>query len=100
MKGIDIKNFCEGLEHNEELEFEYNGSKYIIQPEVDDNEECWLVIYTADQANGQDFCIVREANTSNIKVEKEVVDKVLNTKCFEGKSFFEIYNDIEIIDWF
>ena len=99
MKGINIKEFCESLEHNHELEFEYNGNTYVIQPIVEDNKR-WLVayLYNSEDEDNTEYS-VKEAIHLEIGVEKEVVDKVLNAKCFEGKSFFEIYQDIEIICW-
>ena len=98
MKGINIKNFCEDLEHGHELEFEYKGKIYVIQPIAED-DKYWLVAYLCD---GSENCgyLVKEEIFQAYGVEKEVVDKVLNTKCFEGKSFFEIYKEIEIINWF
>ena len=97
MSGINIKNFCESLEHNAELEFEYNGKEYVIQPIAEDNRH-WLVAYLFDGSGKCDY-LVREESFLECGREKEVVDKVLNTKCFEGKSSFEIYKDIQIIDW-
>ena len=97
MSGINIKNFCESLEHNAELEFEYNGKEYVIQPVVEDNRY-WLVAYLFDGSGTCDY-LVKEELFQETGIPKETVDKVLNTKCFEGKSFFEIYNDIQILFW-
>ena len=97
MRGINIKNFVEGLEHYDELEFEYNEKKYKIELNIDD-EIYYLTVWTAEE-DIENIRLVKEANTSKSGIAKEVIDKVLNTKCFEGKSFFEIYNDIQIIDW-
>ena len=97
MKGINIKNFCESLEHNGELEFKYESTLYVIQPLFKD-EKYWLTAWKIiDDKHG--ICLVKEEIFSNQGIEKEVIDKVLNAKCFNGKSFFEIYNDIEIISW-
>ena len=97
MKGIYIKNFCESLEYSSELEFEYQNTKYVIQPLLKD-EKYWLTAWKIiDDKHG--ICLVKEEIFSNQAIEKEVIDKVLNAKCFNGKSFFEIYNDIEIISW-
>ena len=81
-----------------DLVFEYNEKKYQIEPNDMDDEICSLTIWTAEE-NVDNIRLVKEANTSKSGIAKEVIDKVLNTKCFEGKSFFEIYNDIQIIDW-
>ena len=97
MKGINIKNFCEGLEQQDELEFEYKNIEYVIQP-LFKEEKYWLTIWKIiDDKHG--ICMIKEEIHSEEGIEKEVIDKVLNAKCFDGKSFFEIYNDIEIIFW-
>ena len=100
MKGINIKEFCESLEHNHELEFEYNGNTYVIQSIGEDNRY-WLVAYLCGDYKSENDLeyLVKEESFHKMITEKEVVDKVLNAKCFEGKSFFEIYQDIEIICW-
>ena len=98
MRGINIKNFCESLEHYADLVFEYNEIKYQIEPNDMDDEICSLTVWTAEE-NVENICIVKEINTSKSGIAKEVINKVLNTKCFEGKSFFEIYNDIQILFW-
>ena len=94
MRGIDIKEFVDSLEHNHELEFEYNGKKYIIQPIVEDGY-AWLIAYLFDGSGKCDYLAKEEVPLESL-IPKKVIDKVLNTKCFEGKSFFEIYNDIQI----
>ena len=100
MKGINIKEFRETLEHNHELEFKYNERTYVIQS-IEEDKKYWLVAYLCDNASNGDNLeyLVKEESFLRYGVEKDVVDKVLNAKCFEGKSFFEIYQDIEIIFW-
>jgi len=98
MRGINIKNFCESLEHNAELEFEYNGKEYVIQPIFEEGHSV-LIAYLCDASGSCDYLVEEEILFESL-VPKEVIDKVLNTKCFEGKSFFEIYKDIQVIDWF
>ena len=98
MKGINIKNLYESLGYNGELEFEYKNNLYDVQPNVIDDER-YLTIWKSI-SNKEGICMVKEKISSKQGVEKEVIDKVLNSKCFNGKSFFEIYNDIEILAWF
>ena len=96
-KGINIKNFVESLETAHELEFSYNGNVYVIQP-IKENGKHYLVAYLWKGLENCG-CIAQAESLREHGLEKEVIDKVLNTKCFEGKSFFEIYEDIEIINW-
>ena len=98
MKGINIKNLYESLGYNGELEFEYKNNLYDVQPNVIDDERYLTIWKSISDKEG--ICMVKEKISSKQGVEKEVIDKVLNSKCFNGKSFFEIYNDIEILAWF
>ena len=96
-KGINIKNFVDTLETGHELEFLYNGNTYVIQPIKEDGKH-YLVAYLCNDSGICEY-IAKEEGLLKYGVEKEVIEKVLNTKCFEGKSFFEIYKEIEIINW-
>ena len=95
-KGIRLVKLYEFLTHNNEIEFEYNGVPYIIQPNVE-KEKHYLVIWTAYD-DRENITIAKEQSFLEMSTEKEVIDKVINTKCFDGKSLLEIHNDIEIID--
>ena len=95
-KGIRLVKLYEFLTHNSEIEFEYNGVPYVIQP-VAEEGKYYLVIWTAYD-DKENICIAKEESFLKTATEKEVIDKVINTKCFEGKSLLEIHNDIEIID--
>ena len=97
MKGIDINDFVESLETGHELEFRYNGNVYVIQP-ITENGKNYLVAYLCDDSRICEY-IAQAESVREHGLEKEVIEKVLNTKCFEGKSFFEIYKEIEIINW-
>ena len=95
-KGIRLVKLYEFLTYNGEIEFEYNGVPYVIQPVAEEGRH-YLVIWTA-YADKENICIAKEEKEGDFKVEKEVIDKVINKKCFDGKSLLEIHNDIEIID--
>ena len=97
MKGINIKNFVESLETAHELEFSYNGNVYVIQP-ITENGTNYLVAYLCNDSGICEY-IAQSESLREHGLEKEVIEKILNTKCFEGKSFFEIYKEIEIINW-
>ena len=94
MKGNTMDEIYEYLTYNRDVEFNYKGYPYIIQPEYDQDKK-WLVIWTAYD-NKKNICIAREEICSYNSIEKEIIDKILNTKCFEGKSFMEIEKDITI----
>ena len=95
-KGIRLVKLYEFLTYNGEIEFEYNGVPYVIQP-VAEEGKYYLVIDTAYH-DRENITIAKEQSFLEMSTEKEVIDKVINTKCFDGKSLLEIHNDIEIID--
>ena len=94
MRGNTMEEVYEYLTYNRDIEFNYRDKPYIIQPEYSDDKK-WLVIWTAYN-NDKNTCILKEEISSKGDVEKEVIDKVLNAKCFDGKSFIEIEKDITI----
>ena len=68
MKGIYIKNFCESLEYSSELEFEYQNTKYVIQPLLKD-EKYWLTAWKIiDDKNA--ICMVKEEIHSKKRYRK------------------------------
>lgn len=93
MIGINFDELYDLLANSHEAEFEYNGTSYVIQPEVSDNKN-YLVIWdcTPELSN----CIAKHeiGNTDNIP--KAVIDTVLLEKCFNGKSFKDIEKDIRV----
>ncbi len=91
MQGISMNELCELISHNHEAEFEYNGTTFVLQPEVND-DKTYLVIWdcTPDAAK----CIAKCEITVDGDIPQEIIDAVLSEKCFDGKSFLEIENDI------
>ena len=90
-----IEEVYQALHHNGEIEFDYKDSAYMIEAGRDEDGKRYLEIWTADWKEGN-YCLYREETFLEQHIEKEVVDKVLNAKCFDGKSFVEIANDVEL----
>lgn len=65
----------------------------MLQPEVKGKKE-HLVIYSLDGEY-----LVKEEIKNGV-IDKSLIDKVLNIKCFDGKSFIEVKDNIEIISTF
>lgn len=93
MKGIKIKELYELISHCHDAEFEYNGTTYVLQPEVND-DKYYLVIWdcTPDAAK----CIAKQEIGGSGDIPQSVINAVLSEKCFEGKSFIEIEEDITV----
>lgn len=93
MKGINLDELYEFLSYSREIEFEYNGKNYALQPEVHDGI-AYLLIWDCDDNDAD--CLVKRKLPKWGDVPREVIDDVLNTKCFNGKSFLEVEQDIEV----
>ena len=94
-----IEEVYQALQRNGDVEFDYKNKSYAIEAAIDEDEKRYLEIWTADWKEGN-YCLYREETFLEQDIEKEVVNKVLNAKCFDGKSFLEIANDVEITGMF
>ena len=95
MMGCTLKEIYESLEHNGEVEFEYNAQVYVVQPEIIEHEH-YLTISTVNLYSDNNF-VLKEKIFSETSVDKESIDRVLNAKCFDGKSFIDIEKDIKVL---
>lgn len=93
MNGIKMDELHELISHCHEAEFEYNGTTYVLQPEVNNDRE-YLVIWdcTPDAAK----CIAKHEIGNKGDISQSVILAVLSDKCFDGKSFIEIEQDITV----
>lgn len=91
MQGISMNELYELISHNHDAEFEYNGTTFVLQPEVND-DKAYLVIW--DCTPDSEKCIVRHEVSDEGNIPEAVIDAVLSAKCFNGRSFLEIENDI------
>ena len=93
MNGIEMNELYELVSHCHEAEFEYNGTTYVLQPEVNDGIE-YLVIW--DCTTNAAKCIARKEIKTRGDIPQDVIDDVLSEKCFNGKSFYEIEKDVTV----
>ena len=98
MTGITYDEFIEFISQNREIIFLYNDHRYVIQPEVSDNK-CWLVIWTAEE-NIENICIARERTKSELCIDNDCIEKIINKRCFDDKSFFELKDRIHVEEIF
>ena len=94
MTGITFDELIDYLMNNHEIEFTYNSSIYIIQPEVSDDTHL-LTIYTAEK-DTDNHCIAKLETPSNLTDAKDIISSLLSINCFNGKSFMEIEKEIHI----
>lgn len=93
MIGIEMNELKELVSYNHDAEFEYNGTTYVLQPEVNDGIE-YLVIW--DCTPNATKCIARKEIKTRGDIPQDVIDAVLSEKCFNGKSFYEIEKDVTV----
>lgn len=93
MNGIKMNNFCELISQCHEAEFEYKGTTYILQPEVND-DKAYLVIW--DCTPNAEKCIARQEIAMSGDIPQKDIDAVLSQKCFTGKSFYNIQDEVTV----
>ena len=93
MKGIKMKALYELISHNHEAEFEYGGTTYMLQAEINENKN-YLVIWDCTPTATK--CIAKHEFEGDSYIPKDIIDKVLSIKCFNGKSFMEIEQEITV----
>lgn len=95
MQGITMNEMCELISHYHDAEFEYNGTTYVLQAEVNDNKT-YLIIWDCTPEAAK--CIAKHEIyvEGDGDIPQEVIDAVLSEKCFNGKSFLEIEKDVTV----
>lgn len=94
MIGVTMEELYELVSHNHEAEFEYRDKTYVLQPEVDDDDNAYLVIWDCTPDNAK--CIAKHETSIEGDIPEEIITSVLSEKCFDGKSFLEIEKDITV----
>lgn len=92
MQGISLSELSECLSFRRDAEFTYKETSYIIQPEFSNNKD-WLVIWSISD---NPKCICRYEIPPKGDIPKEIINKILSEKCFAGKSFLEIEQEIKV----
>ena len=93
MNGIKMSEFYELLSHCHEAEFEYEGTTYVLQPEVK-GDKAYLVIW--DCTPHAEKCIAREEIAIDGDIPLKKIDAILSQKCFRGKSFLDIQKGVTV----
>ena len=91
MQGISMAELCERIKYSHEAEFIYDGATYILQPIVTD-ERAWLIIDCVDTSKR----LCRHEIPMSGSIPQSDIDAVLSEKCFNGKSFMEIEQEITV----
>lgn len=87
MTGITLEELMDKLMHGHEAEFTYDGCEYSIEPEMEEGDS----VIKIWQCNTEPRCIRKAAVRNGRDLEK-----LLNEKCFQNKSFLEIEDQITV----
>lgn len=93
MNGLQMDEFYELICHCHEAEFEYDGTTYVLQPEVN-NGKTYLVIWDCTPA--AEKCISKHEIGVEGDIPQSVIATMLSEKCFNSKSFVEIEQEITV----
>lgn len=85
------------LEHRHEIRFMFEGKEYnFINKMYDDFIQLDLFVENDDKFY-EDVCIASGKSKSTLYIDDECIEKIFNEKCFNGKSFTEIVNLVEVV---
>lgn len=87
MQGISLPELYKVISTSHDVEFSYDGTTYVLQPEVDEGNS-FLVIW--DCTPNSSKCIAKYKIPDQNTIPKQAINNILNDKCFNGKSFIEI----------
>lgn len=93
MQGMSLSELYKVIANSHDAEFRYNGTTYVLQTEIDGDNN-FLVIW--DCTPDAPKCIAKYEIPDQNSIPKAVIDKILNDKCFSGKSFMEIEQNISV----
>lgn len=96
MFGKSIIKIFDYLEHQHEIRFMFEGKEYNFLNQIHDDFiqlEIWV---ENDNKFYEDICIASEKSKSTFFIDDECIEKILDVKCFNGKSFMEIERFIEV----
>ena len=90
----EMEEIYQALSRKGEVEFDYKDKSYMIEPELHEGKK-YLMIWTT-YLERDNLCVFKEELNSDEEVTKDMIDRALNAKCFDGKSFVEIQQDVEL----
>ena len=91
MTGINFAELYDFIEHNHEIEFTYRQEEYTIEP-AGDRDSVIFDIWKYGEKSAR-ICRVSKDADSEIRF---TIDRLLNQKCFYGKSFMEIEQEVTV----
>ena len=91
MEGTPLNELYELISYRHEAEFTYKSKEYVLLP-----EDGYLIIQESAEQNDNPQCLCRKKIPEIGDIPKNIIDAVFSEKCFDGKSFLEIEQDITV----
>ena len=95
MKGSSFSEIIYALSHNHEIEFVYQDIEHKLEPTMRGNQS-FLVIYQVEPFKTLVELFLGIDETGAKPTPREKIIEILNCKCFDGKSFYDIEKDVEV----
>lgn len=88
----NVSEFINHIHYGDELIFLYKGQKFFLQGYLEDDGKCTTYLDRWEPP-AKDYIWTGKGNSNNFPV-----DDFLNAKIWDGKSFWEVEQEIEWVD--
>ena len=94
MIGVTREEIYETIAYKHEIEFTYNSIRYCIESDILDRKS-WVTIWKCTE---EPSIIFKIENPNSGDVPRDIIEELLNAPCIEGKSVFEIEEEMVDIE--
>lgn len=92
MTGVTMEELRELISWEHDAEFTWEGRTYVLQPENRESGRFLVIwIFSPETRYLCSYPIPKRGD-----IPPDVIDRVLNEKCFDGKSFMEIKDGVTV----
>lgn len=96
MKGLSFQEFYNSLYYGADIDFSYNSSFFHVNAGSDEKGH-GILVYVYDKHPDEKPTHCDEIYDKTMLTASESVESFLQAQIFEGKSVYDIHNDIEIL---
>lgn len=90
MKGKTLRQFIDDLYYNAEMEFIFNGKKYIISGWLNEGDTYTVALYSIEENSQELFSCTSRSR-------QEVVENFETAKVFDGRTIYDVEKNITVI---
>ena len=92
MNGLTTQELYDALKNHHEVEFQFNGETFVIQPETE-GSSAFLTLWRIDD---DPACISKTAVSLDDMSSDHEINTFLEERCFDGKSFLDIAEQVTV----